>query len=350
MQGCAAILLVLVILALLIEYWSVVVWVLAGGFVYLLIRWLHKRRLADRRAEYISSFDSSPEKDLLCRYVERADAGVCDDRDIPKLKRILAPAWKFTDDEMTILIQRERTRRLKQSVRMALQNSGARTRDEYLLAYLDVCPSERNHHVDVIPQRMHRALELDEHFMEYLDGSPSPRARYLGVLHEVMIQAGVDEGVEPIGLPRLLVRAERQRELEGFKRVLEAPPGELRLPNLDTLDGIEFEQVIGVLYRKMGYSVEVTQSSGDQGADVIVEKMGVRTVIQAKCWGGSVGNSAVQEVAAAKPHYGAQRGVVVTTGTFTRGARALAESNSIELIDRHDLEELLRTHWRHPVL
>jgi HJR/Mrr/RecB family endonuclease len=49
----------------------------------------------------------------------------------------------------------------------------------------------------------------------------------------------------------------------------------------------------------MGYRVEQTKLSGDQGADLVVIKLGEKTVIQAKRYGGKIGNSAVQEIMAA---------------------------------------------------
>ena len=94
------------------------------------------------------------------------------------------------------------------------------------------------------------------------------------------------------------------------------------------------------LYNKMGYEVEPTKLSGDQGADVVVIKFGEKTVIQAKRYGGTVGNKAVQEIIAAISLYKAQKGIVITNNYFTKSAVELAEANKIELIDRDGLKEI----------
>jgi hypothetical protein len=110
--------------------------------------------------------------------------------------------------------------------------------------------------------------------------------------------------------------------------------------NIYHLNGFEFEELIGKLYRKQGYSVTVTQKSGDQGADIIVEKNGVRTAVQTKKSSGRVGNKAVQEVVAAKKYYDCDNAVVIITGHFTKGAIELAEINKVEIIDKEDLDVL----------
>ena len=39
--------------------------------------------------------------------------------------------------------------------------------------------------------------------------------------------------------------------------------------DVDLMTGTEFEEFIGLLFKKMGYTSRVTQQSGDQGLDVI---------------------------------------------------------------------------------
>ena len=95
----------------------------------------------------------------------------------------------------------------------------------------------------------------------------------------------------------------------------------------------------------MGYQVEQTRLSGDQGADLVVVKFGEKTVIQAKCYSGKVGNYAIQEIFAAMNLYKAHKGMVVTNNYFTPAAFELADANNIELIDRDSLEELIRKFW-----
>ena len=87
----------------------------------------------------------------------------------------------------------------------------------------------------------------------------------------------------------------------------------------------------------MGYLVAVTKATGDQGADLVIEKFGEKTAVQAKCYADKVGNYAVQEVLAAKSMYKAHRAMVVTNNYFTDAAKSLATANRIELWDRDKL-------------
>lgn len=109
--------------------------------------------------------------------------------------------------------------------------------------------------------------------------------------------------------------------------------------DVDLMTGLEFEQFITALFRKMGYLATTTKASMDQGIDVIAEKMGRKIGIQAKCYSKKVGNSAVQEVVAGLCHYHCSKGIVITNNYFTDSAIALATSNNVLLWDRDKLIE-----------
>lgn len=150
----------------------------------------------------------------------------------------------------------------------------------------------------------------------------------------------------PGELKKEVRRIEREIELEIFEKQLLSDDGQNpALADLDGLDGYEFESFLKDLFSKKGYQVEQTKLSGDQGADLVVVKFGEKKVIQAKRFGGKVGNKAVQEIMAAISLYQAQKGMVITNNYFTSSALELAKSNNIELIDRDGLEELINKHW-----
>ena len=116
------------------------------------------------------------------------------------------------------------------------------------------------------------------------------------------------------------------------------------IADIDTMDGKTFEEYLEVLFAKLGYKVERTRYVGDYGADLITQKDGVKTVIQAKRYGKAVGIKAVQEAVAAKGMYGCTEAMVVTNSTFTQAAKELARANRVTLWDRDRLvETLLRT-------
>ena len=91
------------------------------------------------------------------------------------------------------------------------------------------------------------------------------------------------------------------------------------------------------MYDRRGYHVETTSVSGDFGVDVIAEKNGKRTVIQAKRYTENIGVKAIQEVAAGAFFYKADDAVVITSSFFTEQAKMLAHSTGVELVDRNHL-------------
>ena len=109
------------------------------------------------------------------------------------------------------------------------------------------------------------------------------------------------------------------------------------IDKIDAMDGREFEEYLGTLFRRKGYHVEVTQYVGDWGGDLVLSKDGVRTAVQAKRWKKNVGNKAVQEVFAAKESYRCTRAMVVTNSYFTEAAKKQAADCKVELWDRDQL-------------
>jgi hypothetical protein len=132
----------------------------------------------------------------------------------------------------------------------------------------------------------------------------------------------------------------KNKEIDAFEQLLIGNKrNTLTITDIDLMDGHEFEQFIGTLFSRMGYSAQVTKGSGDQGIDVIVEKNGKKYGIQAKCYSNAVTNKAIQEVATGLSYYKLDKGIVVTNNYFTNSARELAASNGVILWDRNILKE-----------
>lgn len=125
-----------------------------------------------------------------------------------------------------------------------------------------------------------------------------------------------------------------------FKSTLESfdPSLFVTIYAVDAMDGYEFEEFLAKMYTTIGYSVEQTRKGADQGADLFVERFGKKIVIQAKNYSDSVGNSAVQQVIAAKNFYGCDEAIVVTNSYFTPSAKDLAKATNVRLIDRNELK------------
>lgn len=113
------------------------------------------------------------------------------------------------------------------------------------------------------------------------------------------------------------------------------------IKQIDEMTGEEFEEFLGMLFKKRGFKVTYTKTSGDYGADLILQDRENTIAVQAKRYSGSVGVKAVQEVIGALKMYDATEAWVITNSYFTKQAQKLAESNDVYLIDRDELIEII---------
>lgn len=112
--------------------------------------------------------------------------------------------------------------------------------------------------------------------------------------------------------------------------------------NFDLMDGYQFEEFCAQLLKNKGFdNVTLTQSSGDQGVDIIAYRDYVKYGFQCKCYSSTIGNKAVQEVFAGKSFYNCHVGVVITNNYFTKSAIELAQQNGIVLWDRDKLLKMI---------
>jgi restriction system protein len=107
------------------------------------------------------------------------------------------------------------------------------------------------------------------------------------------------------------------------------------------LRGPAFEQFLSRVFDALGYHVQLTKKTGDQGADLIVTGKGAKIALQTKGYAGGVGNGSVQEVVAAMAFYQCTSCAVVTNSYFTPAARQLARANSCRLIDGAQISALI---------
>lgn len=114
------------------------------------------------------------------------------------------------------------------------------------------------------------------------------------------------------------------------------------MSQIDMLSGSEFEVFLKTMFEKLGYSVSLTKNSHDYGADLVIEKKGERSIVQAKCYGKTVGVKAIQEIAAAKSYYKVGSAIVATNNYFSKDAMILAAENGVELLDRDVIERLVK--------
>ncbi len=121
--------------------------------------------------------------------------------------------------------------------------------------------------------------------------------------------------------------------------------------NVLDLDGYEFERLMRQLFEAIGFTeVRLTRTHSDGGIDLVAVNtapfIGGRAAIQAKRWSPhrKVGVNAVREIAGSIQHRDFNKGIIVTTSSFTSAARDEAERLAVELYEGERLLWLIRTH------
>lgn len=119
--------------------------------------------------------------------------------------------------------------------------------------------------------------------------------------------------------------------------------------DINSLSGVEFEQVCKRLLENMGFSVETTKTTGDGGIDLIAYNsqplLSGKYIIQCKRYTGSVGEPIIRDLYGVITSERANKGILMTSGVFTKQAQAFAVDKPIELIDGVKLKELLENYY-----
>lgn len=111
------------------------------------------------------------------------------------------------------------------------------------------------------------------------------------------------------------------------------------MERLDGMKGLEFEQRLGVFFDKQGYRVKVTPGSRDHGIDLVIEKGGIRTAVQAKRYSATrkVGSPEVRNLAGSLKGTKCNDCLLITTTYFTKDAVQDAAQCGVGLWDRDEL-------------
>jgi restriction system protein len=103
------------------------------------------------------------------------------------------------------------------------------------------------------------------------------------------------------------------------------------------LSGYEFEQATAEVLKKHQFNPRVTRGSVDGGVDIEVVRAGRKGVVQCKAHAAGVGPHTVRDLYGVIHHEGADFGIIVSLGGFTRGAIDFAKAKPIFLVDTADL-------------
>lgn len=264
------------------------------------------------REEYISTIDSRPE-DEVRRVIER----------------MLTPAGAFSTDSGNF--------------ELYIQMLQEKDPDENTLETLTKFQQS---------EHMRRVIAW---FMNSSEQPPQPGTKWvLGLLPDHPIMAlNVLEAFFVAYMPAFfdqMVWALRDAEAVIRARYIGVPEsatGRVRI--LYDLSPREFEQIVEHLYVAMGYGTQLTPPSNDGGQDIIVASsvVGRREylIVECKKYQRNVDVKIARELLGVVSIRDANKGVLVTTADFTRGAKELAAANHrLELINGPRLVVLLNEH------
>ena len=113
-------------------------------------------------------------------------------------------------------------------------------------------------------------------------------------------------------------------------------------------DGKEFEFEVLRLLQAMGFEAEVTGYSQDGGVDLVATNSGPlaagKCVVQCKARARPVGEPVLRDLFGTMHAQGANKGILITTSSFTAAALRFAQGKPLELIDGALYRELWEQH------
>jgi HJR/Mrr/RecB family endonuclease len=146
-----------------------------------------------------------------------------------------------------------------------------------------------------------------------------------------------DANPPSVNLPRIAVPAQNKGSTPQSTADL--------LEQMRSIDWFQFEKLVGLAYRKLGYTV--TRRGGanpDGGIDLVIEKDAQRSAVQCKQWKTwNVGVKSVREFLGALTDGGIQKGIFITLCGYTGEAKKLAEKHGIEIVNETGLAHMLES-------
>ena len=108
---------------------------------------------------------------------------------------------------------------------------------------------------------------------------------------------------------------------------------------------MQFEQVIADAFRRHGYRVRETggRNQPDGGVDVVLQRDGETTIVQAKHWRSNrVGVALVRELYGVQHSMHAHHAMFVCLGSYTPDAEAFAAQTGVTLVNGEQLLSIIR--------
>jgi restriction system protein len=122
-------------------------------------------------------------------------------------------------------------------------------------------------------------------------------------------------------------------------KLLESQRG---IESLRTITWRVFEELVGEVYRRKGYSVTEYGGGGpDGGVDLVLKKGGERIFVQCKHWKMDVGVKIARELYGVMTAEHATGGIIISSGKFTQEAIDFIKGKPLEMVDGAKLSEMI---------
>jgi DNA repair exonuclease SbcCD ATPase subunit len=132
-----------------------------------------------------------------------------------------------------------------------------------------------------------------------------------------------------------------RERFEAIQQIVESAKWKLFHADWRSMRSIEFEHFLQQVFEALGYTVQTTKASGDQGLDLILIAPGRRIGIQVKGYAKNVGNDAVQEAYTGMAFYKCDACAVITNSDFTTFAIDAAQRVGCTLISGRQMKDLI---------
>ena len=187
---------------------------------------------------------------------------------------------------------------------------------------------ELNNEIEQLNQELIKKEDIKEKYINEIDALAQDKGKLENTISKLIEQEKFHQ--EKVELRIKMLREAEKYFIESY------------LDAIDTKPGIKFETFMGGILRKIGYEVEVTKASGDNGADIIAKDKFKKYAIQCKRYTGNVGFDAVKEAHTAKDIYDCDVGVVLTNvENFTKEAIENSRKLNVLLWNRDYIKTML---------
>lgn len=120
-------------------------------------------------------------------------------------------------------------------------------------------------------------------------------------------------------------------------------PFNAHMVEVDYMDASKADYFLKPLFEAYGYNAEVVEKNDNKGGNLILSRKGIKTEVQAVCYGSNIDDFAIQQALERFANYkdSSYHKMIVSNRYFTKQAKKRAKRARIKLIDRDGLIDMV---------